>query len=140
MRSWIIAGALIIALIGAYGVYALKAGEGANAPKPPANSAPAASVVSVKDVYSKGIHTITGVVLAPDACTSIETTVATSSAPSLYLVTPADGDICLELPTEVPFSAEIDADATTSTMVYLNEVLATTTSPMAAAPPPAKKK
>jgi hypothetical protein len=140
MRSWIIAGALIIALIGAYGVYALKAGEGANAPKTPAASAPAAALASVKDIYSKGTHTVSGIVLAPDACTEVETTVATSSGPSLYLVTPADDGICLQLPTEVSFSAAVDAGATTSVRVYLNEQLATTTNPVAAPPPPTKKK
>jgi len=90
-------------------------------------------LVSVRDSYRRGVHTISGVVLAPDACRAVTASAslagnATSVQGILVSLTVEDdSDICLELPSEVEFETTIEAAADLPITVTINGVPATTT-------------
>ncbi|HET9641500.1 MAG TPA: hypothetical protein VFP46_01460 [Candidatus Paceibacterota bacterium] len=91
-----------------------------------------APTVSIRDSYKKGTHTLTGSVLAPDACTTIaaEASLAGGTTSPAILValttTPASG-VCLELPTSLPFKVTVSAPAKAAIQTTLNGALASTT-------------
>ena len=134
MRSWILAFALLIALIAAYAFYAIHAGGGAAAGER-ATARATATFVSVKDTYSGGTHSISGIVLAPDACAEAVATTTIADGIRVDVTVPASEGICLEVPTKEPFAASASGDADAVVSVYLDGVFATTTKGV---PPPAK--
>ena len=89
--------------------------------------------VTVHDVYKKGTHTITGTLLAPDACTSA-TADATllgdaSSTQTIALAVsmPEDSGVCLMRQTQVSFSTTLAAPANLPFEVTVNGVAASST-------------
>ncbi|MFI5260761.1 MAG: hypothetical protein ACHQU0_03135 [Candidatus Paceibacteria bacterium] len=90
--------------------------------------------VALRDTFKKGMHTITGSVIAPDACTSVsaEATLAgTASSTQSILVAvsmPADSGICLQVATPMSFTTTLSAPAHLPLAVTVNGTLATTTS------------
>lgn len=94
--------------------------------------------VTVRDSYKKGVHTITGSVLMPNACGSLtaETLIAdatdASSTPSIHvnLAITTDDGVCLQLPTPTDFKASVaTATARMPIIVTVNGVFATSTMP-----------
>jgi len=87
--------------------------------------------VTLRDTFKKGLHTITGSVEAPDACTTIsaEASHHASSTESILvsISMPENTGICLEVPTVLRFSTTIDAPAEVPIVVQINGVLASTT-------------
>jgi hypothetical protein len=90
-------------------------------------------LVSVKDSYRKGVHTISGAILAPNACRAVTSSASlagdATSAQSILvsLTVEGDSDICLELPSEIEFETTIEAAADLPITVTINGVHATTT-------------
>lgn len=98
-------------------------------------SAPTVPLVTLHDVFKKGMHTITGSLLAPNACTIVTAHASlqgdASSTESIHVVLsmPSDVGVCLELPTRVNFSTTIAAPARLPLTATVNGSAASTTSP-----------
>lgn len=86
-------------------------------------------LVSLHTSFKKGVHTITGSVWAPNACTSatVEATLTETSRILLDVSMPEDTGLCLEVPTEVPFSTSVTAPEEALVDVRVNGVVASTT-------------
>ncbi|MFZ2500818.1 MAG: hypothetical protein WAW90_02400 [Minisyncoccia bacterium] len=91
------------------------------------------SSVSLRDVFKKGTHTITGSIEAPTPCTEISTEAllnnASSSAKSILvkIIMLEDAGVCLKRPTTIRFGATIDAPASLPLSVTVNGNAATIT-------------
>ena len=96
---------------------------------------PAIPVVVVKDVFKKGVHTISGSLVVPNACTPVSASATlTGDASStqsilLTLVSETASGICLQIPTKAPFQTTLTAPARLPLHVTANGVTASTTSP-----------
>jgi len=96
---------------------------------------PVASVptVALHDSYKKGTHTLTGSVLAPNACSTASAKAnlvgAGDKQAILVSVTLTDDttDVCLELPTKVTFSTTLAAPNGFSLQATVNGTTASTT-------------
>lgn len=90
-------------------------------------------IVTLRDAFSKGVHTITGSIEAPNACTSViaesSLTGAASSTEGILVSISmlADNGICLQLPTRASFQTTISAPANVPITVTVNGAVATTT-------------
>ena len=96
----------------------------------PAAPVVAASVptVALHDTFKKGMHTITGSLMATNACTTVTVSsnvVGNSIHVALLLST--DSGVCLQLPTNVSFKTTIVAPAQLPITSTVNGVAATTT-------------
>ncbi len=89
--------------------------------------------VTVRDSFKKGVHTISGSVKAPNACTPVSasaTLVGNASSTQGILVTLAmqtDSGICLQVPTLIHFTTTISAPANLPITVTVNGSPASTT-------------
>lgn len=133
MRLWISSAIIAIVVLIAFalsvphtrdvGVNAVRLSETASAPS-----------VLVRDSFKKGVHTISGSVEAPNACTSASATatrVSDASGNESILITismPSDSGICLQVPTHTSFQTTIEAPAHLPITASVNGALASTTS------------
>lgn len=86
--------------------------------------------VALRDTYRKGVHTITGSLDVPDACTSVsaEATLAEDgSHMAVAVLTVEDSGVCLERKSTIHFSTTLTAPARLPIIVTVDGVLATTT-------------
>lgn len=95
--------------------------------------APAAPEVSLHDSYKKGVHTITGSLMAPDACGQLSAAASlggasTSPSISVALSLADQSGVCLEVPTPMPFRLTVSAPASAPIDVTVNGETASTTS------------
>lgn len=91
-------------------------------------------VVTIRDSYKRGVHTITGSVTAPNACTTISaeaSLVGASSTESILvaLSLPKDSGVCLQIPTPLTFSVTVEASARLPIRATVNGTVASTTMP-----------
>lgn len=99
----------------------------------PQNEGTVTPTVALSDTFKKGVHTITGTIEAPNACTSVgveATPVGTASSTEGILVAismPEDTGICLQVPTTVRISTTIEAPAHLPITATVNGASATTT-------------
>lgn len=90
-------------------------------------------VVKVRDAYSKGVHTITGSILAPNACATVAASAtlegdASNTARILLSISlPIDTGICLQVPTNIPFETKVSGPASVPITVILNGEVASST-------------
>lgn len=90
-------------------------------------------LVTLHDTYKKGVHTITGSLIAQDACTKISTQASlrgdTSTTQNILveISAPANTDVCLQLPTRANFITTITAPAQLPIFVTVNGAIASTT-------------
>ena len=98
------------------------------------NLATAAAIpaVTLHDSYKKGTHTITGSLVAPDACavvTALASLAGASSSPAILIAIalPATVGTCLEVPTALSFSTSIAAPANLPLYATVNGASASTT-------------
>lgn len=90
--------------------------------------------VTLHDAFSKGTHTITGSVEAPNACTTVTATAhlegdaSSTESISVALSMPPDTGVCLEMPTRMNFSTTIAAPALLPITATINGAVASTTS------------
>ncbi|MBU6214430.1 hypothetical protein KGM48_01105 [Patescibacteria group bacterium] len=96
-------------------------------------NAAAAPTVALRDTYKKGVHLFAGSLLVPTACTTASTTAsligAASSTESILIALSlsTDARVCLQLPTQVTFSAVLVAPDTLPITVTVDGVVASTT-------------
>lgn len=104
----------------------------------PEDAAPTAasigpSVVTLKDTYTKGVHTISGSLLLPNPCTILTSDaelVGTASTTEIIVITltaAVDTGVCLQVPTQATFSATVTAPADLPISVLFNGETASTT-------------
>ena len=102
--------------------------------KSAAETTPVVPVVTVRDTYKKGVHTITGSLQAPNACSTVTAQAALAGDASstesiqLSLTMPTDTSVCLQLPTSAKFVATVTAPAKLPITVTVNGNVASTTS------------
>jgi len=90
--------------------------------------------VTLHDSFKKSLHTITGSLMAPNACTTVTasaTVIGSASSTQSILVSismPEDTGVCLQLPTRITFSTTIVAPAQLPLTATVNGSVATTTS------------
>ncbi len=132
-RIWISAG--IIAAVVLVG-FALSVPHTRDVPHAPtAATASTTPAVTLHDAYRRGMHTLTGTILAPDACSvvSADATLvgdaSSSQSIALAISMPPDSGVCLILPTVMSFSATLSAPAQLPVTVTVNGAAATTTGP-----------
>lgn len=100
-----------------------------------ASEEPSIPLVTIRDAYRKGVHTITGSIEAPTPCVSLSaeaTTVGTESSTEGILVSvsmPEDTGVCLQRITKLTFSATVSAPEGIPITVTVNGVTASTTVP-----------
>lgn len=124
MRLWV--AATIIALIILVG-FIISVPHTRDIPneKPAAEAPATVPTISVRDIYRKGVHTLTGSVLAPDPCTTLSASAelsgtTTSQSILVTLTMPQDTGVCLEQATPLPFSTTVTAPADLPLTVVLN--------------------
>ena len=99
----------------------------------PASPQETASVPSVKlrDTFKKGLHTITGTIETPNACTAVSAVASltgASSTPSILVAisVPKDAGVCLQVPAVATFSMTIVAPVHLPITATVNGAGATT--------------
>ncbi|MCX6790521.1 MAG: hypothetical protein NTV60_03290 [Candidatus Kaiserbacteria bacterium] len=127
-RLWVVATIIASIILAGFALSVPRAKDGSLPPKvpEPIESIPA---VTVRDVLKKGVHTITGSLLAPTACTSIEAT-ASLVKDEYILVSismPKDSGVCLEEATTVSFSTTLVTPNTLPIKTTVNGKEASTT-------------
>lgn len=89
--------------------------------------------VSLHDVFKKGVHTITGSLQVPNACTivNVDATVSGDASSTQKILVdisqPSDVGVCLQLPTQANFSVTISAPAHLPISATVNGIEASTT-------------
>lgn len=97
------------------------------------STVPVVPAVTLRDVYKKGVHTITGSVEAPDACTLVSaqaSLIGDASSTQSILVEVSlseDSGVCLERTTTMRFGATLAAPAGLPITATVNGAQATTT-------------
>ena len=87
--------------------------------------------VTLRDVFKKGVHTITGSVEAPNACTfasaeaMLQGDASTTQSILVNITLPTDTGVCLQLPTRAAFETTITAPARLPFTVMVNGSMAT---------------
>ncbi len=98
-----------------------------------ATSTPPALNAVLRDNYKKGLHTISGSLMVPTACTIATTSarvVGEASSTRHILVAVGlskDTDVCLQLPTRIVFTTTLAAPAALPVEMMVNGALASTT-------------
>ncbi len=131
-RLWV--AATIIALVLVAG-FALSVPHTRDIASPTTLSAEASRVPSVnlRDVFKKGVHTISGSIKVPNVCTIVTTnahTIGDASNTERILVEisiPKDTGVCLQLPTSIKFSVTASAPASVPITAIVNGSEASTT-------------
>ncbi len=90
-------------------------------------------LVTLRDSFKKGLHTITGSIQAPNACTTVTAgasllgDASNASGIVVALSMPEDSGICLQVPTQVNFTVTISAPANLPIHATVNGTTASTT-------------
>ncbi len=94
---------------------------------------PVTPSVSLHDSFKKGLHTITGSIEVPNACTTVAASAAllnaSSSAESIQVIItmPVDTGICLQMPSSLSFRTTVAAPEHLPLTATVNGVVASTT-------------
>ncbi len=130
MRLWAAAAIIALVIIVGFVFSVPRARDGAHPPKTLASTV-VTPPVSIHDVFKKGVHTITGSLETPTACStaSAHASLTSGDTPAILVaVTLATSDgICLQVPTAVKFSTTVSAPARTPVTATVNGEAATTT-------------
>lgn len=89
-------------------------------------------LITLRDSFKKGMHTITGSITVSNACTPVTANANlvgdASSTILVALSVSEDSGVCLQVPTTELFTTTVSAPARLPITVTVNGVLATTTS------------
>ena len=128
-RLWILATIIALAIMLGFVVSVPHTRDIATAPLE--NIVQVAPVVSLNDSFRKGLHTISGSLTVPNACTFVTARpVLTNNASStdgilVELSFPVDTGVCLQVHTRTNFSTTLNAPARLPISVMVNGVVAT---------------
>ena len=127
-RLWAAGGIIALAIIAGF---MLSVPHTQDAPLPPSSVTVSAGVPTVvlRDVYKKGVHTITGSLLAPNACGTVSATATATDEPGIVVAISLEADegVCLQIPTRAPFSTTVAAPQGVPITATVNGAQATTT-------------
>lgn len=132
-RLWIAATIIALIVVGGFVLSVPHTRDVIEAPTGIASTS--VPFVTLHDVFKKGVHTITGSILAPNVCTTVSaqaTLEGTASSTENILVDismPSDTGVCLQVPTPVTFQTTLSAPAQLPFMVTVNGSVATTSAP-----------
>lgn len=130
-RLWVVATIIGIAVLAGFLLSAPRVRDGAATAV--SETVAVAPAVSVNDSFRRGVHTITGSLIAPNACAPIvarASLAGDASNPSgiaLDISFSEDSGICLQLPTRATFSVTVTAPARLPISASINGSPATTT-------------
>ncbi len=133
-RLWLTASIIAIAVIGGF-VLSVPHTREAGAPLRASEGQGGTPSVAFTDVFKKGVRTISGTVVAPDACStlhagsSLQGDASTTEKIIVSLDMPPSSGICLKVPTAVTFSTSLAASQALPLEIHINGALATTTAP-----------
>lgn len=131
-RLWVAAAIIALVIIVGFVLSVPHTRDVFRAPAPPVVTT--VPPVTLHDVYKKGVHTITGSLMAPNACTVVTASARLQGDASsterieVTLSTSNDTGVCLELPTLIRFSTTITAPAHLPLTATVNDSVASTTS------------
>lgn len=84
--------------------------------------------IVLNDSFKKGVHTISGSLIAPNACATVTADASSDkNGISIALVLSSDTGVCLQLPTKISFRTTISAPSGLPIVAIVNGVTATTT-------------
>ncbi|PIR83251.1 hypothetical protein COU19_01515 [Candidatus Kaiserbacteria bacterium CG10_big_fil_rev_8_21_14_0_10_56_12] len=126
--------AIIIAciVVGGFLLSVPRARDGVQTPAAPA-APPTVPDAAVRDVYKKGVHTITGSIMVPNACTDVQVTATpvpnadTPTSIEVGISWSQDTGVCLQLPTKKSFETSVSATGDLPITASVNGQNATTT-------------
>lgn len=133
-RLWVAATIIALVVLVGFVLSVPRTGDTPNALTAPVIQAEIPAVV-IRDIYKKGVHTISGSLMAPDACSAISATATlegSASSTQEILVAVAletGGGVCLQLPTRMTFETTVAAPAQLPLVVTVGGERATTTAP-----------
>ncbi|MDO8521227.1 MAG: hypothetical protein Q7S52_03875 [bacterium] len=131
-RLWV-ASAIIAAVILVGFVLSVPHTRDVGEVAPPENAAPSVPAVMLRDSFKKGVHTITGSIETPNACTTVTAQASllgdasNASGIKVVLSMPEDSGVCLQVPTQAVFTVTISAPARLPITATVNGITATTT-------------
>lgn len=127
-RLWVAAGIIALVILAGFTLYVPHTRD-SGAPQASVSLPTAVPSVTVRDSYKKGVHTITGSLEVPNACTGV-LAVATTTGDGIHLAisTQADTGVCLQLPARATFTATIAAPQNLPITATVNNASATVTS------------
>lgn len=126
-RLWIVATIIASIIVASFALSVPRARDGALPPMAPIKEE-VIPTVSVHDVYRKGVHTITGSLIAPNACASAQTEVSLTDKEILIHITMSEIEgVCLQEETIVRFSTTIASPDRLPIRATVNGKDATTT-------------
>lgn len=131
-RLWVLATIIAVVLLGGF-VLSVPHTRDSGTTLPSENATPNTPAVSLHDSFKKGVHTITGLIEAPNACVTITAEASlTGEAPNntgilVALFLPEDVGVCLQVPTRVNFTTTVSASAGLPITATVNGMAATTT-------------
>jgi hypothetical protein len=131
-RLWAAAFIIAVVIVGGFALSVPRAREvRETSSEEKASTATGTPPVTIHDSVKKGLHTITGSVTAPNACAAVsaEASFASSTEPiiKLDITISEDSGVCLQVPTEIPFSASVAAPAAADIEARVNGLIASTT-------------
>lgn len=133
-RLWTAATIIALIVVVGFVLSVPHTNEVSRQPELEKTAVPRVPTITLHDVFKKGVHTITGSITTPNACTTViaNATVvgsATSTQKILLAISaPVDTGICLQEPTRIKFSATANASAGALIQATVNGVTASTTS------------
>jgi hypothetical protein len=126
-RLWLSATIIACIILAGFALSVPRARDGALPPIAPTKEE-VVPTVSVHDVFKKGVHTITGSLNAPNACTSAQADASLVDGGILVSISmPTDSGVCLQEETTVTFSTTITAPTNQPIQATVNGIAATTT-------------
>ena len=99
----------------------------------PVSATTSVPIVALHDSFKKEVHTITGSIQAPNACTTVTAQASllgdASNANEIIvaLSMPRDSGVCLQIPTQANFTVTISAPAHLPITATVNGTIASTT-------------
>ncbi len=133
-RLWIVASILAILIVADF-IFSVPHTKDIPVENAALPTAPTSQpVVSVQDVYRRGVHTISGSITVATPCTEVSAaasltgTASTTQTILVAITAPEDTGICLQQKTIVPFSTTLSAPAQLPLVVTVNGETASTTS------------
>jgi len=131
MRLWMAASIIAIVLIVSFVLSVPHTRDVADT-LPLQTATTSVPLITLHDAFKKGVHTITGSVEAPNACTLVIARASVvgdaTSTQNIHLAISqsSDAGVCLQLPTRMKFSVTLAAPAELPITVTVNGLSATT--------------
>lgn len=133
-RLWVASAIIAAVIVGGFALSVPHTRDVIEAPVV-ATAATSIQVATLRDVFRKGTHTISGSVVTPNACSTVSVSAtlkgdaSTTQSILVEILVPADSGICLQVPTSITFQTTLAAPMHLPLSVTVNGTLATSTIP-----------